>query len=456
MSSLLRRAAGLSLVTAILVGEAVAARGGDPAVPGQPSRGEQRLEELIRQLGSPRYRIREAAAKELTDRPDTVPALERALKSPDPEVVHQAERILGRKREFQRRRALERAVAWGKAGRADLMIDALVMWDGPKDSEEYWQTVIDLAHHLIRPAEERYIKAHNRGLIVGDPDDCPFLRRVYKDLHGMNLEAILYRSGEVVDEDKRPGGDWVGYARCGRARFANYITASAVVASDSVALSGPRSSIILANGDVDICEAQHGIIIAGGTIRARESSPFFRLTGSLVVARKWEPHSKYNDFTHSVLLCAERYERPLKKVRFAVEKSIIEDGKPLDFFKWFDPIEVGVRVKEHDKELVIDRVAPGKPFARAGLKAGDVIVEVDGQKTDTAERFRGLLRKGVVREKAIVKFRRDGKAQEVTVPLPEIPEYLPPPRVGPAPGRPVPRRAGPVRKRRRPRPDRGA
>lgn len=415
----------------ILIGIAQAIYAGDPVRDARaPVPGQQKLDDLIRQLGDPRYPVREAAAKELTERIDAVPLLEKALKSSDAEIARQAGRVLEANKGRRQRRALQRALNWGKAGRIDLMIDALAIWDGPKDSEEYWQSVIDIARLLAKPADDRYVKAHN---ISALEKDALLLRSVITDFRSRGLPAVPYFSKAIIDEASRT--EWLGYARCETARIRCPANASAVVASDSVVIDGTcRSSIVLSNGDVECSESFCSIIICGGTIRPSDGSPLFRLTGSLVIARRWQPHGKYNDFSGSVLLCAEPYERPSKKVRFSTERSVIEDGKPLDFIKWFDPIEVGVRVAERDKQVVIDRAEPVKPFARAGLKAGDVIVAVDGKEPGTAEGFRRLVRKGVVREKVVVTFRRAGKLQEVTVRLPEVPEYLPPPRVRPADG----------------------
>src|SRR5262245_30032614 len=52
------------------------------------------VEELIEQLGSPRFEERQAATRQLLDHKAAVPALRQALKSPDPEVAQRAAGIL--------------------------------------------------------------------------------------------------------------------------------------------------------------------------------------------------------------------------------------------------------------------------------------------------------------------------------------------------------------------------
>lgn len=421
------RSAAVIALAPLLLGLSSWARGAEPRGDAARPEPNSRLAQLVEQLASPRYGLREAAVKELAERHDAAPILRWALRSRDPDVVRQAQRALTLNEELKQKRSLERALRWGRAGRVDLMIDALVLWDGPSNSLEYWQSIVDIARVLAKPADNRYLttfkwsqlERKNSLLLRNDIIDDPASRA---------LQALPYSETATLGDARM--GDWIGYARCERARVNSHARASVIVASDSVEIPrGHTHCILLTNGDITTGQLSYAIVICGGAIRAPEGSGAFRLDGSLAVARRWEPNDRWNDFQNSVLLCAETYKRPPKTCNFAVEKSIIEDGKPFDFIRSFDPTEVGVRVKATDLQVVVDRVAQAKPFAQAGLKAGDIVIEIDGKKVDTPERFRALVRQGVVREKASVKYQRDGRTVVVNVALPEIPEYLPPPRV---------------------------
>lgn len=62
-----------------------------------------------------------------------------------------------------------------------------------------------------------------------------------------------------------------------------------------------------------------------------------------------------------------------------------------------------------------DGISDGKPAQKAGLKAGDIILQVGDFSINSLDNYMQALRKFVKGEKAIVKFRRGEKIMEVTV-----------------------------------------
>ena len=61
---------------------------------------------------------------------------------------------------------------------------------------------------------------------------------------------------------------------------------------------------------------------------------------------------------------------------------------PLGIIHWFDPAEAGVEASADDeaKGVVVQSVAKDKPFAAAGLQAGDLIAAVGDEKIDAGAR----------------------------------------------------------------------
>jgi S1-C subfamily serine protease len=64
-------------------------------------------------------------------------------------------------------------------------------------------------------------------------------------------------------------------------------------------------------------------------------------------------------------------------------------------------------------EVVVKGVAPGTQAGRPGLKKGDVLLEFDGERIDSASQFTALLR--ARRERGPLRVRRDGQTLTVTV-----------------------------------------
>ncbi|MBI3947211.1 MAG: PDZ domain-containing protein [Armatimonadetes bacterium] len=71
--------------------------------------------------------------------------------------------------------------------------------------------------------------------------------------------------------------------------------------------------------------------------------------------------------------------------------------------------------------VVVDDVVPQGPAAAAGLLKGDIIVAVEGKKTDTPEALIAAVRSLPVGKKALVTLWRERKKQDVPVALPASP-----------------------------------
>jgi serine protease Do len=68
---------------------------------------------------------------------------------------------------------------------------------------------------------------------------------------------------------------------------------------------------------------------------------------------------------------------------------------------------------------VLSYVEEKKPADKAGLKAGDVIVEIDGEKVDDVSHFKYVLYKHKVGDTIKVKYYRENKMKETTIVLSE-------------------------------------
>ena len=94
---------------------------------------------------------------------------------------------------------------------------------------------------------------------------------------------------------------------------------------------------------------------------------------------------------------------------------------------------LGVAIQEVDQELakalklpnadgvLISDVKQGGPADRAGLKRGDVVLTVGGQKVDTTGRLRNLVAQEGAGKKVPLEIVRDGKHQVIQVMLDEMP-----------------------------------
>jgi len=113
-----------------------------------------------------------------------------------------------------------------------------------------------------------------------------------------------------------------------------------------------------------------------------------------------------------------------------VAQSIVTDGDDnMEVFVTSDGGWLGARVKEvtsdevkelklpAERGVVLGKVVPDSPAAKAGLKENDVVTEINGQRVEGTEQFRRMIREIPAGRTAQFTVWREGRAQTVTVTL---------------------------------------
>ena len=85
---------------------------------------------------------------------------------------------------------------------------------------------------------------------------------------------------------------------------------------------------------------------------------------------------------------------------------------------------VQVRVGPNGNGIEIVAVISGGPAEKAGLKAGDLITQLDGEAVGAVPDFVKSIGSHKAGDKVKLQFLRDGKSDEMTVTLGEIPKDL--------------------------------
>ena len=75
-----------------------------------------------------------------------------------------------------------------------------------------------------------------------------------------------------------------------------------------------------------------------------------------------------------------------------------------------------------DHGVLVGDVTPDAPGARAGLKRGDIVLKLNGESVDDANALRNRISQMAPNTPARLEIWRDGKTQDVTVNLGELPE----------------------------------
>ena len=167
---------------------------------------------------------------------------------------------------------------------------------------------------------------------------------------------------------------------------------SAIFACGSVRVGWARDVLIVADGDVTVDHfAQNCVIIAHGTVTCRRV-----ISNCRIISGKNVIHNK----------------------KLSKASTIIENAKkPLGFIQFFDPANEGVAVELSGDVVRVMDATSGKPFRKAGLRKGDVILRINETAVGSTEVFRRILRRHLTLPKEMTfHVKRGGKKLAIRIP----------------------------------------
>jgi hypothetical protein len=384
--------------------------GGDP-VPVAPPPRESRIGELVRRLGSEDFREREDATRQLAalDLPEPPPELVRALQSPNPEVRQRAEQAIRAIRQRAIDPMLKPGRTFAAGGRVDLFVAATAAWKLEADDDRLWQPALDLAHQVVKKAEYSW----------WPPEDC---KRAFSSMAEFrkSFNPRFIRADQPHQQEKVLNGFPLG-------RYPGGIMApgvsSPVALGNNIIVSRGEvravtrlgSSIAYANGDVTAGTLNGLVLICDGNVTVKD-----HIEPALVIARGNIQAGSYASRSFLVAGGSVKLGKP-DPLGGKIWPCVVKENEtnPLGYITFFELSTVGVEVKVVDKAVQVSAVTNGQPFAKAGVRVGDVVTEVNGKKPDSAESLRRLLRDALAIGDATVKLRRGDKTETVKVALPE-------------------------------------
>jgi hypothetical protein len=372
----------------------------------------EKIDRWIADLSSDDFEVREAATRELKGRAEAAPALRKALRSEDKEVVQRATEILKALHEKLALRELKKATDLAKEGRIDEVVERLVRWQEFDREKTGWKAVGEFVAKVLECEKRDF---DTRGLLKERFPQRDFSRYLQAEglteiaSPGKTLEHELLRGRETVRKAYLVRGEEI--------EVESPLVCDTVAASRSVRLKEVRSCVIVSAGDVEVGKIDDSVVVCDGVFKASGS-----ILNCLIVARG---NMTCPPTTGMVILSCGEIKFPNST---PTDRAVLRSGEavPFKFIKFFDLAEAGVEVSKCDGGVAVASVAKGKAFADAGLQKDDVVTAVDGEKVtkgggshDEVDQFRRSLRKKLAAgEEATLTVRRGDKTLELTV-LPE-------------------------------------
>jgi hypothetical protein len=395
------------LVGLVSILSAAVALGGEPAPPPRAIL----MTELVKQLGHQDFEQRAAASRRLGDMTlDPPPEVLAAAKSGDPEVRRRASEVAEAMRGNVVAARLRRWERFAEQGRIDLYVAASVAWDLKPDDDRLWQPAWAFGRRLIEKAELKAARKPH-----GNPCLLPDLATHWK-LHKPRFTRVdeFYTCPDPQQETpprllrnvsihaagvQSPKGIYGIVVSRGSVETGTAIQTSVILANgDVTAVTGMYSVVIVCDGDVTVTDDHIGpaVVVARGNITARRGAA----TSVLVAGGK-------------VTLGEKRFN---KEHLFNVIKEDTAGALGITFFELST---VGLEVKIAGGAVTVAKVAAGGAGEKAGLKAGDVILDVGGKKPADVETLRRLLRDALAIGDASMKLKRGDGTETVKIALQE-------------------------------------
>lgn len=372
------------------------------------------IEKLIEKLGSVEFGEREKATTQLKTMERAEPQLRKSLKSADAEVRRRVEGILAALEQKRARRCLTQGVALGKEGRAVEMVDRFVYWRSWDKEGKSWDVLTRMADKLIEctardvvPYGFPHASKFRQSPLFPAGEFRRYVERAHpKDVVGGKLELSRYGRLLIRAEDVTT----VGTANPG-------LNEGIAAITDRARLFGVMESVVVVGGDVKLLFLDRSMLICDGDVELEQKPlPGLIIARGKVTCRNWK-------LTESgCIIRSENYYQFRNG-----KKIIIKEGTPdpVGFVKFFELADVGLTATERDQKdepirdgIWIKDIRKESPFA-SGLRAGDVVMALDGMKTPSPEALRRLLRRKLALGGPTVNFtvRREMKTLDVAIPI---------------------------------------
>jgi hypothetical protein len=373
------------------------------------------IEEWVKQLASKDVGTCDEATRRLSDLAlDPPPELLAATKSENPDVRERAVNIAQAMRWNVAVTRLPRGQRFAQQDRVDLFVAATAVWDLKPDDSRLWEPAVDMGRRLLERADMKGARKLQKDCPSAYNDCASYLRSISPQF--TRLDVLYHRPDRKKQNPPRLNQPEA--IQSPGVVDPSSICDSLIISRGNVQTEfGIMYSVVLANGDVTARTVMSNIVIVcDGDVNLTDN----HVTASLIVARG--NITIKGTAVRSVLMAGGKVKLGEKPSDNGIPEhfTVIKENEPNTLgVVFFELTTVGVEVKVADNAVRVSTVAEGKPFAKAGIRTGDTITEVNGKKPDSAESLRRLLRDALALGDATVTLRRGEKTETVKVSLPE-------------------------------------
>jgi hypothetical protein len=384
---------------------------------------------LVRQLGSEDFREREAASDQLAALPvaEAPPELLAARRSPDPEVRDRADRAVKAIRAAAALRPLARDERFAVRGRVDLYIASTAALTGKPADERIWRPAFGLVARVVAAADMKDRR----------PRSAPAPGETFAAYRTRQLLYFVRTDGTYRHPTDPPPGDCIvppaavqaarvdcegalgGLIVSRGSAAGRVIYDSVVLANGDVTAKGVAKSVVVCDGDVTADDIANSLIIARGRIDVRRPTGCTLIAGGRITVGEFPAimSEPINPTCDPLLVPALVRDFLVRRDREWV--TLLErNSYPLGFITFFELARIGLEVRS-GCAVAVSAVTAGSACEKAGLRVGDVVLDVGGTRPADAEGLRRALRDALAVGDATVRVRRGTQVIAVILALPD-------------------------------------
>jgi hypothetical protein len=294
-------------------------------------------------------------------------------------------------------------------------VDLLVRWpDWGAEEDAAWQVLAQLAGAVLDADKKRWVQSSLddhilRGYRPLTPEEGRGLFPFHDFLRYKKLARVRLLSAPEKELVLKPHRGGIA-ARGASLRAEEDLGHSLIASAGGFRAPGFSRGAIFANGLVQVETLRSAIVVCDGEVEVKKSM------GQCIVVARGAVKCPQEDFAGCILVSASSIQAPKGAARGNEIRE--NEQEQLGLIRFFELTQAGVEVEADKGGVRVKRVEDGKPFARAGLKPGDVVLALGGTAADSPEEFRRLVRRKLAEgADAFLKLRRTGKVLEIAVPL---------------------------------------
>jgi hypothetical protein len=193
---------------------------------------------------------------------------------------------------------------------------------------------------------------------------------------------------------------------------------SVILSNGNLRLKGCRNSIIISDGNIDIegeNYLQNCFVMCRGNLNGIVIESLVAIKGDYSCHAFTEG---LGDSPATYRLGGKALFKPREGVVLKQLKLTQNMPNPFGQVKFFETLELGVHTAQKEQQVFVQIAEPKLLLGKAGFQKNDIVESVNGNRVDSPETFRKLVRQAIIDTRAEFVLNRNGEKKKIAIEFP--------------------------------------